>query len=382
MSTKDVTLSRSEALRSARANSHLESASNAKVHSVAGVTGGSHEIGADTLPALSVLHFRDCSGCSYSLSPGASVVKVLVEGCTGFNLALDGSVTTAVLEVWNCRDCHITIGCTIGTVQADLSSGLHLVYREARHFGSIVQAGVHDLHVAFSDASHAPVHSGIEQLRLQHPAVEINDTTDQFISRIVSGQLLTEQIVRLANEFPTTAREKAQFEEETRRKAAALQSMVADMMGTSLTDEEKQELLRKSGSVQPPDSEAEGPQARAAHRKKLGNEAFKAGDHTQAAVHYTESIVVYDSDPVVYSNRAACFLKLGRHQQALDDACKAIALDAAMVKAHFRKGTALYALGRYEESAQTMAHVLKLDASNKDAEAGLRLAQVKLRARE
>ena len=91
---------------------------------------------------------------------------------------------------------------------------------------------------------------------------------------------------------------------------------------------------------------------------------------------------MYDSDPVVFSNRAACFLKLGRHQQALDDACKAIALDAAMVKAHFRKGTSLYALGRYEESAQTMAHVLKLDPSNKDAEAGLRLAQVKLRARQ
>jgi hypothetical protein len=65
---------------------------------------------------------------------------------------------------------------------------------------------------------------------------------------------------------------------------------------------------------------------------------------------------------------------LGRLQQALDDACRSIALDPAMIKVHFRKGTALYALAQYEESAQTMAHVLKLDPSNKDAEAGLKLA--------
>lgn len=136
-------------------------------------------------------------------------MKVLVEGCNNFNLRLDDcSVTTAVLEVWNCRNCKIAIGCNIGTVQVDLCSELHLDYVEARFFGSVVQAGVHDLHVSFSDGSQPPVHSGIEQLRLQHSGVEINDTTDQFISRIVSGQLLTEQILRLANEFPTTARER------------------------------------------------------------------------------------------------------------------------------------------------------------------------------
>jgi hypothetical protein len=308
---------------------------------------------------------------------------VLVEGCNGFHLILnDCSVTTAVLEVWNCRSCQITIGCNLGTVQADLCSDLNLVYRELQHFGSVVQAGVHNLHVSFSDGSLPPMHSGLEQLRAQHPSVEINDSTDQFISRIVSGQLLTEQILRLANEFPTTAREKALFEEETRRKASALRGMVSEMMGTSLTSDEKDELLRKAGSIQSPDCATEGPEARAAHRKKMGNEAFKSGDFTQAAVHYTESIVVFDSDPLVFSNRAACFLKLGRHQQALDDACRSIALDPVMVKAHFRKGTSLYALGRYEESAQTMAHVLKLDPSNKDAEAGLRLAQVKLRQKQ
>ena len=309
-------------------------------------------------------------------------MKVLVEGCESFNLVLDGcSVTTAVLEIWNSRNCHLTIGCNIGTVQADLCSNLTLVYREAQFFGSVVQAGVHDLHMSFSDGAQPPVHSGLEQLRLQHPGVEINDSTDQFITRIVSGQLLTEQILRLANEFPTTAREKALFEEETQRKAVALQAMVSEMMQTSLCGDQSEELLRKASAIaaQSAGGEADGPAARAAHRKKLGNEAFKAGDFTQAAVHYTESIVVHDCDPLVFCNRAACFLKLGRHQQAFDDCCRAIQLDAQLVKGHFRKGTALYALGRYEESAQTMAHVLRLDPSNKDAEAGLRLAQVKLR---
>jgi tetratricopeptide (TPR) repeat protein len=309
---------------------------------------------------------------------------VLVEGCNSFNLLLnDCSVTTAVLEVWNCRNCCITIGCKLGTVQADLCSDLRLEYCEAQFFGSVVQAGVHDLHISFSDGSLSPMHSGLEQLRSQHPDEEINDSTDQFISRIISGQLLTERILRLANEFPTTAREKALFEEETQRKAAALQGMVSEMLGTSLTATEKEKLLLKAGSIQSLGGETvQGPASRAAYRKKMGNEAFKLGDFTQAAVHYTESIEVYDSDAAVYCNRAACFLKLGRHQQALDDSCRSLQLEPVMVKAHFRKGTALYALGRFEESAQTMAHVLRLDPSNKDAEAGLRLAQVKLRQRQ
>jgi tetratricopeptide (TPR) repeat protein len=267
-------------------------------------------------------------------------------------------------------------------LQADLCSDLRLIYLEGRFFGSIVQAGVYDLRVSFSDGFQAPMHSGLQQLRLQHPGVEINDSTDQFISRIVSGQLLTEQILRLANEFPTTAREKAAFEEETQRKSAALHDVVCEMMGTSLTDKEKEELLRKADSVYSSSSDVEGPAARAAYRKKLGNEAFKTGDFTQAAVHYTEAIDVSATDPSLYCNRAACFLKLGRLQQALDDSCRSIALDPRMVKAHFRKGTALYAIGQYEESAQTMALVLQLDPSNKDAEAGLRLAQVKLRQKQ
>ncbi len=268
-------------------------------------------------------------------------------------------------------------------MQADLCSNLHLEFCETRFFGSVVQAGVQNLHFLFSDGLLPPLCTGLEHLRSQHPFEEINDSTDQFISRIVSGQLLTERILRLANEFPTTAREKLMFEEESQRKAAALQSMVSEMMGTSLTAAQREELLRKAGSTQSSvGGNAEGSAARAAYRKKMGNEAFKAGDFTQAAVHYTESIEVCDTDAAVYCNRAACFLKLGRHQQALDDSCRSIALDSMMVKAHFRKGTALYALGRFEDSAQTMAHVLKLDPSNKDAEAGLRLAQVKLRYKQ
>jgi tetratricopeptide (TPR) repeat protein len=64
-----------------------------------------------------------------------------------------------------------------------------------------------------------------------------------------------------------------------------------------------------------------------------------------------------------YSNRAACFLKLGQHERALADAdsCIATAPDA-YVKGHFRRGLALHALGRYAEALPSLGKALRLES--------------------
>ena len=46
------------------------------------------------------------------------------------------------------------------------------------------------------------------------------------------------------------------------------------------------------------------------------------------------------------ANRSACFLKLGDHGRALEDAAAAAGFDDTYAKAHFRRGLALRALGR------------------------------------
>jgi len=85
-----------------------------------------------------------------------------------------------------------------------------------------------------------------------------------------------------------------------------------------------------------------------AEREKLcGNQSFGAHEYSQAAVHYTMAID-YASHMekeardamlcAAYSNRAACFLKLGQHDKALIDADQCIKANPAFVKGHFRRG--------------------------------------------
>lgn len=76
--------------------------------------------------------------------------------------------------------------------------------------------------------------------------------------------------------------------------------------------------------------------------KERGNAAFSLGAYQEAAAHYTASL---EADPSlrtqfvaqVVCNRAACALKLGRPQDGLADAERAIELDAGYAKAYVRR---------------------------------------------
>ena len=107
-----------------------------------------------------------------------------------------------------------------------------------------------------------------------------------------------------------------------------------------------------------------------------GNEAFKAGNYQQAAVHYTEALTLDDAQHALYSNRAACFLKLGRYAQARDDAQACVKLAPAFAKGHFRLALALQAEEQYGPACAAFAKVLELEPNNKDAKSGLGVAQM------
>jgi len=84
--------------------------------------------------------------------------------------------------------------------------------------------------------------------------------------------------------------------------------------------------------------------------KTAGNVALQAGKISEAIANYTKAIDLDGSNHVYYSNRSAAYLKKGEGNNALEDATSCIALNPQFPKGYSRKGAALHALKRYNDS--------------------------------
>jgi DnaJ homolog subfamily C member 7 len=83
--------------------------------------------------------------------------------------------------------------------------------------------------------------------------------------------------------------------------------------------------------------------------KQKGNDAHKSGDQKSAIKFYTDGI---NQDPenkntasVLYANRALAEMKLSKHNEALADLDKSIALNEKYAKAYLRRGDCKMELG-------------------------------------
>jgi tetratricopeptide (TPR) repeat protein len=135
--------------------------------------------------------------------------------------------------------------------------------------------------------------------------------------------------------------------------------------------------------------------------KVRGNEAFGAGEYGQAILLYSLALDKSDELPdadrrvspsgseptsstrlfprdVLYSNRSACFLKLGQHDKALEDAERALRCNPRNVKAGFRKGLSLHAAGRYREALPVLSEAHKVEPKNKQILQALQFCEVRL----
>jgi stress-induced-phosphoprotein 1 len=77
---------------------------------------------------------------------------------------------------------------------------------------------------------------------------------------------------------------------------------------------------------------------------------LKAGKVSDAISNYTKAINLDGSNHVYFSNRSAAYLKKGDGNNALEDANSCIALNPQFTKGYSRKGAALHALKRYNDS--------------------------------
>ncbi|KAL3910667.1 MAG: hypothetical protein SGILL_007603 [Bacillariaceae sp.] len=84
--------------------------------------------------------------------------------------------------------------------------------------------------------------------------------------------------------------------------------------------------------------------------KAAGNAALQAGKISEAIQNYTKAINLDGANHVYFSNRSAAYLKKGDAHNALEDANSVIALNPQFAKGYSRKGAALHALKRYNDS--------------------------------
>ncbi|XP_077457456.1 protein unc-45 homolog B [Stigmatopora argus] len=102
--------------------------------------------------------------------------------------------------------------------------------------------------------------------------------------------------------------------------------------------------------------------------KDEGNKHFQAGDIDKAIQSYTKAISVCQDKKVlavIYRNRAACYLKKEVYSNAASDASKAIDVDAADIKALYRRCQALEKLGKLDMAFKDAQRCATIEPKNK-----------------
>jgi len=280
------------------------------------------------------VHIKGAKGCTYTLDALMRVAKVFVEGCSGCVVRVQCLVVSQHVEVWACDGVELVLEAPVATVQVDGSAQVAVAFAQGDMLGAVVHATCASLSISFEGsaevkdlvaAENDPDGSvpGAQESGAGRGDANSTGEIPQFITRRVNGTVITERVVRGKDEYPTTVREMilARAEAAAGGDALAAAALAADA---------------------PIDTDTAA--ARAEGRKEKGNEAFKEGNYSQAAVFYTQVMELAPAHHVALANRSACFLKLGEHEKALEDAEACIAAKPDFVKGHFRKGLSLHAM--------------------------------------
>jgi len=114
--------------------------------------------------------------------------------------------------------------------------------------------------------------------------------------------------------------------------------------------------------------------------KDQGNKLFLARRYEDAITCYTKAILKNGTVPQYFTNRALCYLKLGRWNLVIQDCRTALELDGSWVKGHFFLGQALMETDCFDEAIKHLqrAHDLALEQRmnfGDDISSQLRLAK-------
>jgi hypothetical protein len=179
--------------------------------------------------------FKDCSDGEYTMS--SMCTKITLDNCHNMTLTVNAKVVTQITEVYKCSKLTMILNTQVKTVQIDKSEAITTHFTDKSHFQHLVWAGTNDVKLEFKDAPEHNQHTGFGHMQAKQPNKPLNPDIDQFIMQFHQGELLTEKVVRFENGFPTTMREKIEYEERQKRNMEAF----AKQAGISIYRTEKKD---------------------------------------------------------------------------------------------------------------------------------------------
>ena len=119
----------------------------------------------------------------------------------------------------------------------------------------------------------------------------------------------------------------------------------------------------------------------AEQKKADGNAAIQKKEYENAARLYTEALELSKDGPnshIYYSNRAAAYCHLGKHDEAISDCQSSIALVPDYVKAYSRLGLAYFFLEQYEDALDAYTKASELEPTNTSHKDSIRQTNQKI----
>lgn len=120
----------------------------------------------------------------------------------------------------------------------------------------------------------------------------------------------------------------------------------------------------------PNKSEKPKEENKAEEQNNKGNEFFRENKLQEALKSYNDAITCNCSNPKYYSNRAACYNKMNKFENAIEDCEKAIEIDPSFLKAYVRKGNILLSNQQYKDAKETFQEGLKVKPDDNDLLSG------------